>query len=359
MEPLAVRSLEVSYFRNLTRVEIAPCARFNVIAGDNGQGKSNILEALYCVLSSSSFRTKSLETMRMQGQALDPRVIAALDETQLSRVQIFALRGTTRVLAVEGKKPRSLVEYATRSPAVVFHPGELTLSSGPSSERRKLLDRVGLFLQPGLYAELAAYTRANRSRQKLLETSGDKARDLDAWEELMVLHGMRVTEGRARVASVLRDAALEVMRTLFPAACSMQYAPSAPPEAETFRAQLAHNRTRDRVRKSAAVGPHKDDLRIDLAGLYTRSTASQGQHRGIVLSLKAAEMQVIGREKGVRPILLLDDVSSELDRDRTRSLFQFLQAVESQVFLTTTRPDLIETAGAERRDFSVLSGRVT
>jgi DNA replication and repair protein RecF len=359
MEPLTVQSLQIAYFRNLTSVALTPCARFNVISGDNGQGKSNILEALYCVLSSASFRTKSLESLRMDGQAQDPRVVALIAEPHLVRAQAFMLRGTTRALAVEGKKPKSLVAYATRSPAVVFHPGELTLSSGPSSERRRLLDRVGLFLQPGLYAELAAYTRANRSRQKLLETSGEKARDLDAWEELMVVHGLRVTQGRARVAAVLRDAALDVMRTLFPAACTMEYAPSAPQDGETFRAQLAQNRTRDRLRKSAAVGPHKDDLRIDLAGLYTRSTASQGQHRGIVLSLKAAEMHVIGRNRSVRPILLLDDVSSELDRDRTRSLFQFLQAVEGQVFLTTTRPDLIETAGAERRDFSVVSGRIT
>jgi DNA replication and repair protein RecF len=359
VDPLFVRSLQITKFRNLERVSIEPSQRFNVISGDNGQGKSNVLEALYCVLSSASFRTKSLETLRMQGQHEDPHVLARLEDLGLARTQTFTLRGTTRALAIEGKRPKSLVEYATRSPAVVFHPGELSLSTGPSSERRKLLDRVGLFLQPGLYTELAAYTRATRSRQKLLETSGERARELDDWEELMVVHGERVRTGRARVAAVLSEAALGVMQTLFPLACSLAYSPSAPAEREAFRTALVQNRTRDRVRKSAAVGPHKDDLRIDLAGLSARSTASQGQHRGIVLSLKAAEMRVIGMEKGVRPILLLDDVSSELDRDRTRSLFQFLQAVEGQVFLSTTRPDLIETAGAERRDFSVVSGRVT
>lgn len=361
MQSLWVRALEAASFRNLQHVQIEPSQRFNVLSGDNGQGKSNLLEALYCVLSSASFRTKTFESVGMHDAATPARVVAQVEEECLpiGRTQSFALRGKTRVLTVDSKRPPSLVHYATRSPVVVFHPGELSLSLGPSSERRKLLDRVGLFLRPGLYTELASYTRAMRSRQKLLETIGENARDLESWEALMVTHGMHVTEGRTTVAATLCSHALTVMHELFPVPCTMHYVPSTPLDAESFRVRLAQNRTRDRIRKSAHVGPHKDDIQIQVADLAARATASQGQHRGIVLSMKVAEMRVIGAEKGLRPILLLDDVSSELDRDRTRLLFQFLQAMHGQVFLTTTRPDLIETGQAERRDFSVVSGRVT
>jgi DNA replication and repair protein RecF len=343
-----------------------PSTRFNVIHGQNGQGKSNLLEAIYCALSSSSFRTKTLTDLRPTQSAHDPHVIAtSVESTHTSvnpavfeRRQIFRLEGRTRILSIDGKKPRSLVEYATRTPVVVFHPGELSLSSGPSSDRRKLLDRIGLFLKPGLYAELAAYTRAQRSRQKILEVTGEGARDLSEWEALMVKHGLCVMEGREQVAKALSETAIRVLSELFPLLCCIDYAPSAPRSEAEYRAALLQHRFRDRVRKSAAIGPHRDDLAISLSGAPARTTASQGQHRGIVLSLKAAEMHVIGSVRGVRPILLLDEVSSELDRDRTRALFSFLQSTEGQVFLTTTRPDLIETAGFERRDFIVSEGRV-
>jgi DNA replication and repair protein RecF len=198
-----------------------------------------------------------------------------------------------------------------------------------------------------------------RSRQKVLEVSGENARDLDHWEELMVLHGLRIMEGREFVAATLTSVAVEVMRELFPAPCVMTYEPSAPMNATEYAERLRAQRGRDRVRKSAGTGPHRDDLRIELANLPARSTASQGQHRSIVLALKAAEMRVVGQARGVRPILLLDDVSSELDRYRTRAFFQFLAQVEGQVFLTTTRPELIETETSERADFHVRNGAVT
>jgi DNA replication and repair protein RecF len=288
-------------------------------------------------------------------------VLARSLEASFERQQVFALREgqSTRVLQIDGKRPKSLVEYATRTPVVVFHPGELSLSMGSSAERRKLLDRVGLFLRPALHGELAAYGRALKSRQKVLEISGENAKSLTEWEALMVTHGLRVMAARAVVSLALCDAAQEVLAKLFPLPSSMQYAPSAPQEETAYASALHASRTRDRIRRSASVGPHKDDLSISLMGSAARATASQGQHRGIVLSLKAAEMQVIGNARGARPILLLDDVSSELDRERTVSLFAFLQSTAGQVFLTTTRPDLIETAGYDRADFEVSNGSVT
>jgi DNA replication and repair protein RecF len=363
LEALSITALEVRTFRNLASVSLKPSLRFNVIHGQNGQGKSNLLEAIYCVLSSSSFRTKSLEHLRQTGapSGSSPRVLARSLEAGFERQQVFALRDgqSTRILQIDGKRPKSLVDYATRTPVVVFHPGELSLSMGSSAERRKLLDRVGLFLKPGLYAELAAYGRALKSRQKVLEVSGENARSLSEWETLMVTHGLRVMEARAAVSLALCNAATDVLAKLFPLSSSMQYAPSAPEDESAYAAALQKSRLRDRVRRSASVGPHKDDLSISLNESSARTTASQGQHRGIVLALKAAEMHVIGTARGARPILLLDDVSSELDRERTLSLFAFLQSTAGQIFLTTTRPDLIETAGFERVDFEVSNGSVT
>jgi DNA replication and repair protein RecF len=130
-----------------------------------------------------------------------------------------------------------------------------------------------------------------------------------------------------------------------------------------FREALARGRARDRARRSPSVGPHRDDLLLELGGRGARTSASQGQHRAIVLALHLAEIEVVSRLRGSRPILLLDDVSSELDRHRTAALFGSLRAQQGQVMLTTTRPDLLESgvlgAAAQRRDYVVSGGKIS
>ena len=111
---------------------------------------------------------------------------------------------------------------------------------------------------------------------------------------------------------------------------------------ESYRRELVAARTRGRATRRRTVGPHRDDLSLELGGRPARGVASQGQHRAVVLALKPAEIEVVGTARGVRPILLLDDVSSELDRARTAALFVFLSEQRGQVFLTTTRPELID-----------------
>lgn len=142
------------------------------------------------------------------------------------------------------------------------------------------------------------------------------------------------------------------------------YVPSAPRDVTPYREALERSRVRDVRRRSASIGPHRDDLALDVASMPARATASQGQHRALVLAIKAAEVAVIGRARDVRPILLLDDVSSELDADRTAALFAFLASQRGQVFLTTTRPELIPRAlGDEdpkngRVDLRIVGGRL-
>jgi DNA replication and repair protein RecF len=138
----------------------------------------------------------------------------------------------------------------------------------------------------------------------------------------------------------------------------VSYAASAPTRADEYLAALASSRVVDARRGGARWGPHRDDLALELNGRLVRGVASQGQHRAVVLALKSAEVHVVGGARGARPILLLDDVSSELDRARTAALFAFLREQHGQVFLTTTRPELIEIEGGGRLDFRVENGRV-
>jgi DNA replication and repair protein RecF len=364
LHSLAVETLSVRGLRNLAAVDLALGERFNVLAGDNGQGKTNLLEAVYLLATSRSFRTSRLSDL-VANAADVASVRATLRENGESRVQSVGVRAGYRAVRIDGKKPSTLAAYAVRTPIVVFHPGVLSLTLGSGAERRKLLDRVALYQSPSSLGDLEGYGRALRARQRALETRGENAVDLVEWEDLLVRHGLAMSGGRARAAERLGPRATAAFRRIGPpdVELGMRYQRSAPEGAGAFRAMLEKRRREDRARGSASVGPHRDDVLLTLGNRPTRGIASQGQHRAVVLALELAEMQVIAEARGARPILLLDDVSSELDRSRTAALFVALrEEAEGQVIVTTTRPELVDTGGSsgelDRRDFKVVGGQV-
>jgi DNA replication and repair protein RecF len=358
---LRVESIQIRAFRNLEQVDVTFGPRFNVIAGDNGQGKSNLLEAVYVLGTSKSFRaSKPGDVVRFETDVASVRGRVVEDDDV--RMQSIGLGAGTRQARIDDKRPPTLAAYAVRSPMVVFHPGEIALSMGASAERRKLLDRAALYLAPASMGELDSYTRAVRARQRTLETRGPHASDLTEWETLCVRHGLALMEFRGRAAALLSTRAREAFSRIAASdlALGVVYAPGAPLDATAYLRALEDRRASDLRRGSAGVGPHRDDLALSISGRPVRGIASQGQHRAVTLALKSAEIHVIGEARGVRPILLLDDVSSELDRDRTAALFAFLRDLEGQVFLTTTRPELIETGRESSRvDFSIVRGMLS
>lgn len=361
LKSLSIEHVIVRRFRNIDHLEMDLGARFNVISGDNGQGKTNLLEALYVLATSKSFRTSKLSEVVSFGAQLSS-VRARVVEDGASRSQSVGLGGGARLVKLDEKRPANLFAYAVRTPVVVFHPGELSLSMGASSERRRLLDRAALFISGSAMADLANYTRALRARQRTLETRGVSSRELSDWEELCVRHGLAVMDHRARAGALLSAGAVAAFRRISASGIdlSVEYAPGAPLDATAFLAALARGRTSDLRRGSSSIGPHRDDLALRVGGHPARGSASQGQHRAVTLSLKVAELDVIGGARGVRPVLLLDDVSSELDRDRTAALFSLLQDHVGQVVLTTTRPELIDTGSDSlRRDFAMRSGSLS
>lgn len=369
--PLIIETISLRGFRNLSDVDLAPSPRFNVIAGDNGQGKTNILEAIYLGGTTRSFRTTKLAEVVGHDKTLATSKLVVREgpsEHDIAREQVVGLQGGARSVKVDGKRPASLAAYAIKTPVVVFHPGEVALSQGPSGERRRLLDRAGLYAAPGSLADADAYARAIRERQRALETRGAMARDLDQWEALAVRHGLSIMGVRRRASEALLTAAERAFRRIAAPDLTLTgaFAPSAPEDEAAYLKALSESRAVDMRRKSASIGPHRDELALFINGHAVRGTASQGQHRALVLALKAAEIEVIGDARGARPILLLDDVSSELDRERTRALMAFLRDLEGQVFLTTTRPELIVLGDAEglsfgdetRRDWTVREGAI-
>lgn len=353
--------IKVDAFRNIAHLDIEPVARLNVISGENGQGKTSLLEALYVVATTKSFRTQRLKDVVQEG--CETAVVSAqVSSRGESRTLRGALSANGRSWRIDGKRPERLAEYALNHPVVVFHPGDLNLVGGSAEGRRTLLDRIALFDDPLSLDALRQYKRALKSRQRVLEERGESSRDLDALEAVAARHGARVARGRAQCAKLLEPRIEQVFSGMRRSELKLtvRYEPAGTVDEEEFKQELTKRRMQDLRRRSASFGPQRDDLSMTLDGLPSRSHSSQGQQRLITLALKLAELDCVMSATGLKPVLLLDDVSSELDEERTKAVFDYLSDSQSQVFVTTTRPELFVTPGlAEgRADFRLAGGRI-
>jgi DNA replication and repair protein RecF len=359
---VAFRRVAVSHFRNLVDGAFEPGPELNVITGDNGQGKTSLLEALYFAATTRSFRTEKLGAL-IRHEHADLAVHASVEEAGRLREQRALIARGVRRVQIDGKRPPRLIDYAQRTPVVVFHPGDLELVAGASGERRRLLDRVALFVDPHGYAARAPYERALKERQRALEERGETAPDLDAFEPLIAQHGARFQLARERAAGALARHVGAGFSRLAPAALGLglRHRAGGTSDAATFLDELRQRRRKDIVRRAPSFGPQRDELELELDGRAARFHASQGQQRIVTLALKLAELECILEARGAEPVLLLDDVSSELDPSRTGAVYEVLRSAVSQTFVTTTRPELFPTLGerrGERADWIVRDGRL-
>lgn len=357
-----IRRLSVQNFRNVEGISLEPAPRLNLLSGPNGHGKTSLIEALYVLCTTRSFRTSHLGEAVRTGQP-HARVAARIEALELQRDQVALLGPRSRTFAIDGKAARRHLDYAIKTPVIAFHPGDLGLCSGPSSGRRTLMSRLMLYLDPAGAEAAQAYRLALRQRQTVLARGAADPAELRAFEGVMALHGVRMARGHALVAEQVRSAFQASMKRMAPEALTVEisHLEKGALDEERFLAELLVRRPIDAKRGTATFGPHRDDLVIDLDGRPARSHASQGQQRLITLGLKLAELEIVRGVTDQEPILLLDDVSSELDEQRLHAVFSFLEGTQSQVFVTTTRPELFDRIGLEadeRASFRLDAGRL-
>ena len=353
------RQVSVRAFRNIGALDFEPHPAVNLIVGDNGQGKTTLLEALYLAATTKSFRADKLEQVIQDGTDLAV-VSTEVAEDDLVREQRVAVSKLGRSILLDGKRTQSTVTYVTRTPVVLFHPGDLALVASGAAARRTLLDRIALFVEPASMMHRARYGRALQGRQRALAERGTNAVELDAFEQLAAEHGSALCRARAVAAERLVAALHPIFVQMAPESTELgaAYRPAGAVLAAEFARELATRRRDDLRRGAATFGPQRDDLELLIDGRSARRHASQGQQRLLTLALKVAELGCLRVARGAHPVLLLDDVSSELDPERAGAVYRLLDDTESQVFLTTTRPEVIGghgTAERGRREF-VLSG---
>jgi DNA replication and repair protein RecF len=360
-----ILSLVAHNIRNLRDVELKPPAKFNVFIGDNGQGKTNLLETIYLISALRSFRASKLGEMVSVGQP-HGQAQALVEYHGLTRHYQVEIDDNRRKASIDGKLVRGVGKYFGEFNVVVFTPDDLYVPRSPPSDRRKFLDRAVFNRDASYLATVNDYEKILRSRNQVLRQLADEPPSktagllamLDVYDEQLATVGMRVIEARrsyvAELAPLVATSFAAITRTGLALAIAYDCELA---DAAGFLATLQESRTKDRVRQTTSVGPHRDDLRFTLDGHPAEQFASQGQLRAAVLAWKASEIQLITQTREQTPILLLDDVSSELDSQRNSFLFEYLCTMAGQCFITTT-DDKHVLLHADRANFKVQSGQI-
>ena len=356
---MLLKSVETRTFRNLVdqRVELSPQA--TIFFGPNGQGKTNFLEACYLVSTLRPLRAQKLgELVRIGSEG--PAQVTGRFETPGGEREIAVEAGREgRAARVDGKAIRDPDELFGGLATVAFTPDDLAVIKGGPDLRRRLLDRAVQNRHASHLADSRDYLRALRSRNHLLrQNAGDAL--LGSFEEPLVKLGAKIRSRREELLAELRPhvgkAFTEVARGEAPLSFR---SPAADTSEQALRAQLHERLPRDRERGFTSVGPHADDLGIQLGGRPARLYASQGQSRAAVLAFKIGEIENLRDKQGRAPLLLLDDVSSELDPERNAYLMAYLASLSGQVVLTTTDPSLVAKSAAKEALFQrVTQGQI-
>ncbi len=329
-----------------------------MISGKNASGKTNLLEAIYFFSTLRSFRTLYRKEILQEGEEASQLNGCFGGAAAGMRLDI-RLSHASRKIMKDDKELSNISDHFYNLPMVLFHPANLALVQGGPRERRRYMDRALYQADRSYPALLGDYNRALLNRNRLLKTRPNDLSLLAPYDIQLADLGSRIVSARMRfitkAGAVFSNALSDIGDGI---RGEMVYRPNIFGEEGSFLDSLVSCRKRDIDRGFTGKGPHADDLEIRISGRSAKRFASQGQQRMSVLSMKIAEVLTLSEVTNRIPILLLDDISSELDRDRNQALFAFLNDVGGQVFITTTHLDHVRLSD-QRTDFLIEGGIVT
>jgi DNA replication and repair protein RecF len=352
-----VERLRASAFRCYAHVDLALGDGVTAIVGPNGAGKTSLLEAIHFGCLGWSPRTTDESRLVADGEQVCRVEVTAVAEGRETEVAVGFRPGQPKRVTVDGTRPPSLDALTARFPILVFTPDRLAVVKGAPATRRAYFDRAAARRWPWAAAVSRDFSRALSQRNHLLRRvrSGLASEDaLDPWDEAVSRTGAALADVRGRLVALLEPAFAARLASLggAPASPALVYRPHGPVAEAELREQLRRRRRPDIERALTGAGPQHDDVAFAEAR-DVRSFGSQGEQRTALLALVLAEADVLAEARDERPLLLLDDVASELDRDRRARLLEAL-AAPGQALLTTTQQD--DLAAAVARTVRVRSG---
>ncbi len=385
---MLLRRLELVDFRSYAHAQLEFEPGVTVVVGPNAHGKTNLLEAVYRVASGSSHRAGSDVPLIRQGAETGYVRVEAVTDAGRRRTVELELRAGRNRARVDGREVGRVTDVTGVLRAVLVAPEDLAIARGDPTERRRFLDELVVQRRPALAAVLSDYQRVLRQRNQLLRTAppGRTPDTLAAWTEQLVHHGSAIMSARIAIVHALSGPAEALYRDLADEAepVTLSYrsssgimlqgrpdglVPEADEVADALHSALVEAAARERSRGMSLVGPHRDDLDLNVRGLPVRGYASHGQLWSLVLAMRLAGYEVLA-EVGDRPVVLLDDVFAELDATRRLRLAVLCErweqllvatAIEEEVPLKGAVVDVrlhAGTSGATRREACATQRRV-
>lgn len=334
---MLLKSLELFNFRNYDYLDLQFDKGTNILYGDNAQGKTNILEAIYVSATTRSHKgCKDREMIRFGQEEAHIRTRLEKDGAEI-KVDMHLRDGKTKIVAIDGTKIKKAAELLGILNVVFFSPEDLSIIKNEPARRRRFVDMELCQLDPFYLYNLNHYNKIVNQRNKLLKDLylNPSLRDtLNIWDSQMVSFGSKVMERRLSFMEQLNEIITGIHRNLSGGREELRllYEPDVGPE--EFEKKLRQNQERDVRLKMTTTGPHRDDFSFYHQDIDLRKYGSQGQQRTAALSLKLAEIELVKKIKKEVPVLLLDDVLSELDSNRQNFLLDCLGEIQTIVTCT-------------------------
>jgi DNA replication and repair protein RecF len=334
-----IKNIELKDYRNYKDIRVSFSDKVNIFLGNNAQGKTNLLESIYLNAMGKSFKTnKDKELIRFEQEFCKIKSTASIDDEDHITEIIITKDGKKGVKA-NGVKIRKTSEMLERIYIIIFSPEDMKIVKDEPEKRRKFIDRELCLIKPGYYNDLSDYKKVLKQRNTYLKEPRIENSILDIWDYELAKYGSKVIKRRKDFIEKINVISHDIHDKISGGVESLElkYEPNVYFDEnleENFYQLLVETRNDDIKNRTTSKGPHKDDMKIAADGIDLRKFGSQGQQRTAALSLKLSEIKLIEEETGEKPILLLDDVLSELDNDRQTYLINSLGG--NQLFITTT-----------------------
>jgi len=337
---LQLQTLRPYHFRNLQDNSVSFSPGVNVILGKNGQGKTSLVEAIYLLSLSKSFRTSDSQEL-IRWNEVSASVFGNISGNGIETEIGVSIAEEGKGYYVNTRKVSSISEFLGHFSAVCFSPADLLLLQGPPTNRRKFLDKHIADITPSHMQSLLVYNRALKNKNRILKEGVSSPGTLDAWDKILCGEALKIVSRRKDFVEKLLLHAKQIHGTFCKEDLPLEMKLSSNVKAsidtpEALLEECRKVREREIYTRSSILGPHKDDLKVFLGGKDAGAFASQGQCRSIVLSLTLGVIELIEAHRDDSPVVLLDDVNSELDTERSEAFFSLVLSQKRQIFITGT-----------------------
>ena len=336
---MIIESLSLKNYRNYENLSLNFSDGINIFYGNNAQGKTNILEAVYMSGTTKSHRTsKDIELIRFQEE--ESHISTKIKKNGVShKIDIHLKNNRSKGVAIDGVPIKKASELFGMINFVIFSPEDLNIIKNGPSEKRRFMDMELCQLNKIYLSDLANYNKIVIQRNKLLKDlyfRKDKEMEdtLDIWDMQICEYGKKIIKMREAFVEHLNEIILDIHHSLSGGKENLKIVYLKSCDKENFMEQLKMNREKDLRLKTTSVGPHRDDLLFYFDGMDVRKYGSQGQQRCAALSLKLSEIELVKRNTKDTPILLLDDVLSELDKNRQNYLLNHIHNIQAMITCT-------------------------